>query len=183
VVCATTDGKFSIAIGDVITGVIVGLEQDASKVRGVGLGDVNGVVLNCTDGVPGDTATAVMSQRFADVGKQRDAFRLRLIGSASSEHCCRFTHVAFGPFGVEAAKNVVLELECLRTVTHILVCEVRDLTLAEPVQDVVQAADSIESDLPAFVEGEVVPAVVADVDIESVVRQQADSHSADFELS
>ncbi|WP_445170289.1 lipoprotein LpqH [Mycolicibacterium sp. Dal123E01] len=58
VVCATTDGKFSIAIGDVITGVIVGLEPDASKVRGVGLGDVNGVVLNFTDGVPGDTATA-----------------------------------------------------------------------------------------------------------------------------
>lgn len=58
VVCATTDGKFSIAIGEVITGVIVGLEQDASKVRAVGLGDVNGVVLNFTDGVPGDTATA-----------------------------------------------------------------------------------------------------------------------------
>jgi lipoprotein LpqH len=58
VVCATTDGKFSIAIGEVITGVIVGLEQDASKVRGVGLGDVNGVVLSFTDGVPGDTATA-----------------------------------------------------------------------------------------------------------------------------
>ncbi|MCV7347059.1 lipoprotein LpqH [Mycolicibacterium rhodesiae] len=58
VVCSTTDGKFSIAIGEVITGVIVGLEQDASKVRAVGLGDVNGVVLNFTDGVPGDTATA-----------------------------------------------------------------------------------------------------------------------------
>lgn len=58
VVCSTTDGKFSIAIGEVITGVIVGLEPDASKVRVVGLGDVNGVVLNFTDGVPGDTATA-----------------------------------------------------------------------------------------------------------------------------
>ncbi|ULN39656.1 lipoprotein LpqH [Mycolicibacterium crocinum] len=58
VVCSTNDGKFSIAIGEVITGVIVGLEQDASKVRNVGLGDVNGVVLNFTDGVPGDTATA-----------------------------------------------------------------------------------------------------------------------------
>ncbi|WP_431231713.1 lipoprotein LpqH [Mycolicibacterium psychrotolerans] len=58
VVCSTTDGKFSIAIGEVITGVIVGLEQDASKVRVVGLGDINGVVLNFTDGVPGDTATA-----------------------------------------------------------------------------------------------------------------------------
>ncbi len=38
--------------------MIVGLEQDASKVRGVGLGDVNGMVLNFTDGVPGNTATA-----------------------------------------------------------------------------------------------------------------------------
>jgi lipoprotein LpqH len=38
VVCATTNGKFSIAIGDVITGVMVGLEWDVSKVRGVGLG-------------------------------------------------------------------------------------------------------------------------------------------------
>ncbi|MCV7019080.1 lipoprotein [Mycolicibacterium aichiense] len=58
VVCSMTDGKFSIAIGEAITGVIVGLEQDASKVRVVGLGDVNGVVLNFTDGVPGDAATA-----------------------------------------------------------------------------------------------------------------------------
>lgn len=58
VVCSTNDGKFSIAIGEVITGVIVGLEPDASKVRSVGLGDVNGVVLSFTDGVPGNTATA-----------------------------------------------------------------------------------------------------------------------------
>jgi lipoprotein LpqH len=33
VVCATTDGKFSIASGDVITGVIVGLEPDASAIK------------------------------------------------------------------------------------------------------------------------------------------------------
>jgi lipoprotein LpqH len=58
VTCQTMDGKFSIAIGEVITGVIVGLEPDASTVHGVGLGDVNGVVLNFTEGVPGDTATA-----------------------------------------------------------------------------------------------------------------------------
>ena len=58
VVCQTMDGKFSIAIGEVITGVIVGLEPDASTVHGVGLGDVNGVVLSFTEGVPGDTATA-----------------------------------------------------------------------------------------------------------------------------
>ncbi|HRD11212.1 MAG TPA: lipoprotein LpqH [Mycobacterium sp.] len=58
VVCSTNEGKYSIAIGEAIVGVIVGLEPDASVVRGVGLGDVNGVVLNFTEGVPGDTATA-----------------------------------------------------------------------------------------------------------------------------
>jgi ipoprotein LpqH len=58
VVCETTDGKFSIAIGDVITGVIVGLEPDASAVHNVGLGDVNGTVLSFTEGVPGNDATA-----------------------------------------------------------------------------------------------------------------------------
>jgi lipoprotein LpqH len=59
VVCSTTDGKFSIAIGEVITGVIVGLEPDASAVHNVGLGDVNGVVLSFTEGVPGNDATAI----------------------------------------------------------------------------------------------------------------------------
>ena len=58
VVCETSDGKFSIAIGEPITGVIVGLETDASVVHGVGLGTVNGVVLSFTEGVPGNTATA-----------------------------------------------------------------------------------------------------------------------------
>jgi lipoprotein LpqH len=58
VVCSTTDGKFSIAIGEVITGVIVGLEPDASAVHNVGLGDVNGTVLSFTEGVPGNEATA-----------------------------------------------------------------------------------------------------------------------------
>ena len=58
VVCSTTDGKFSIAIGEPITGVIIGLEPDASVVHGVGLGTVNGVVLSYTEGVPGNNATA-----------------------------------------------------------------------------------------------------------------------------
>jgi lipoprotein LpqH len=61
VVCSTTAGKFSIAIGEVITGVIVGLEPDGSVVHGVGLGTVNGVVLNFTEGVPGNNASATKS--------------------------------------------------------------------------------------------------------------------------
>jgi lipoprotein LpqH len=58
VVCETNQGKFSIAIGDMITGVIVGLEQDASAVRSAGLGTVDGVVLSFTDGAPGNSAKA-----------------------------------------------------------------------------------------------------------------------------
>jgi lipoprotein LpqH len=58
VVCATNNGKFSIAIGETITGVIVGLEPDASAVHDVGLGTINGVVLSFTEGAPGNNASA-----------------------------------------------------------------------------------------------------------------------------
>jgi len=58
VVCSTTDGKFSIAIGDMLTGVVVGLEPDGSVVHNAGLGTVNGVVMSFTEGVPGNSATA-----------------------------------------------------------------------------------------------------------------------------
>jgi lipoprotein LpqH len=58
VVCATNDGKYSIAVGDMATGIIVGLEPDASVVHNAGLGTVDGVVLSFTEGVPGNTATA-----------------------------------------------------------------------------------------------------------------------------
>jgi lipoprotein LpqH len=58
VMCSMTNGKFSIAIGDPITGVIVGLEKDGSAVHDAGLGMVDGVVLSFTEGVPGNQATA-----------------------------------------------------------------------------------------------------------------------------
>ena len=58
VVCATNDGKFSIAIGEAITGFIVGLEPDASVVHDVGLGSIDGVVLSFTEGAPGNSAGA-----------------------------------------------------------------------------------------------------------------------------
>jgi hypothetical protein len=59
VVCATNAGKFSIMVGDMGTGFIVGLEPDASAVHNVGLptGD-NGLVLSFTEGAPGDDAKA-----------------------------------------------------------------------------------------------------------------------------
>jgi ipoprotein LpqH len=58
VVCSTTNGKFSIAVGDMLTGVIVGLEQDGSAVHNAGLGTVNGVIMSFTEGAPGNSATA-----------------------------------------------------------------------------------------------------------------------------
>ncbi|ORW92804.1 hypothetical protein AWC27_08240 [Mycobacterium szulgai] len=58
VVCSTNEGRFSIAVGDMLTGVIVGLEQDASAVHTAGLGTVDGVVLSFTEGAPGNSATA-----------------------------------------------------------------------------------------------------------------------------
>ncbi len=64
VVCSTTAGKFSIAVGDMLTGIIVGLEQDGSAVHNAGLGTVDGVVLSFTEGVPGNSATATKSGNF-----------------------------------------------------------------------------------------------------------------------
>jgi ipoprotein LpqH len=61
VVCSTNDGKFSVAVGDMATGIIVGLEPDASAVHNAGLGTVDGVVMSFTEGVPGENASATRS--------------------------------------------------------------------------------------------------------------------------
>jgi lipoprotein LpqH len=58
VVCASNAGKFSIAVGDMATGIIVGLEPDGSAVHSAGLGAVDGVVMSFTEGVPGNDAKA-----------------------------------------------------------------------------------------------------------------------------
>lgn len=58
VVCATNNGRFSIAVGDMATGIIVGLESDGSAVHNAGLGTVDGAVMSFTEGVPGENATA-----------------------------------------------------------------------------------------------------------------------------
>lgn len=53
VVCATAGGNLNIAIGEATTGIAAVLSQDASTVQSVGLGNVNGVTLGYTAGVPG----------------------------------------------------------------------------------------------------------------------------------
>jgi lipoprotein LpqH len=59
VVCATAGGNLNIAIGEATTGIAAVLSADASTVQSVGLGNVNGVTLGYTSGVPGGaSATA-----------------------------------------------------------------------------------------------------------------------------
>ncbi|WP_431238422.1 lipoprotein LpqH [Mycolicibacterium aichiense] len=53
VVCATAGGNLNIAIGEATTGIAAVLSADASSVQSVGLGNVNGVTLGYTAGVPG----------------------------------------------------------------------------------------------------------------------------------
>lgn len=58
VVCATTAGTFSIAIGDQTGGIAVVMAEDGSNVTSVGLGNINGVALGYQQGAPGGEAKA-----------------------------------------------------------------------------------------------------------------------------
>ncbi len=59
VVCASAGGNINIAIGEAMTGIAAVLSADGSTVQSVGLGNVNGVTLGYTQGVPGGaSATA-----------------------------------------------------------------------------------------------------------------------------
>ena len=53
VVCATAGGNVNIAIGEAMTGIAAVLSGDGTSVVSVGLGNVNGVTLGYTQGVPG----------------------------------------------------------------------------------------------------------------------------------
>lgn len=84
--CNTRDGKFSIAIGQPFIGVIVALEQDASVVHLVGLGEVNGVNLNYTKGAPGDQASAT---------KEGNTYHVTGIASGVDNNGANKTHKPF----------------------------------------------------------------------------------------
>ncbi|SPM32787.1 hypothetical protein MRAB57_586, partial [Mycobacterium rhizamassiliense] len=84
--CNTRDGKFSIAIGQPFIGVIVALEQDASVVHLVGLGEVDGVNLNYTKGAPGDKASAT---------KEGNTYHVTGIASGVDSNGANKTHKPF----------------------------------------------------------------------------------------
>jgi lipoprotein LpqH len=84
--CNTKDGKFSIAIGQPFIGVIVALEQDASVVHLVGLGEVGGVNLNYTEGAPGDKASAT---------KEGNTYHVTGVASGVDSNGANKTHKPF----------------------------------------------------------------------------------------
>lgn len=61
-VCATAGNNLNIAIGEATTGIAAVLSADASTVQSVGLGNVNGVTLGYTAGVPPGGANATASK-------------------------------------------------------------------------------------------------------------------------
>jgi len=104
-----------------------------------------------------------------------------LLGAAPAKICGQFADPPLGPFGVEAAKNLVLVLEPLFAIRPPC-CVIHYPVFAIPVQNVVEAPRLIESELAALVEGEVIPPIIADEDVQAVVGQQANGHGADPEL-
>ncbi|MBI3215079.1 MAG: lipoprotein LpqH [Mycobacterium sp.] len=67
VVCSTTEGKFSITVGEPGAGVVIGLEGDGSAVHHIEFGTVDGVDLRFTEGVPDNTAGAVKDGKHYDI--------------------------------------------------------------------------------------------------------------------
>ncbi len=58
VVCTAMAGNFNIAIGEGTSAVAVVMSEDASTVKSVGLGNINGVALGFQEGAPGGSASA-----------------------------------------------------------------------------------------------------------------------------
>ncbi|WP_059014119.1 lipoprotein LpqH [Mycobacterium sp. M26] len=91
VVCATAAGNYNIAIGEAATGIAVVLSEDASQVKSVGLGNVNGVTLGYTEGVPGGaSATAT-----------KDGNNFKITGTATGVDMANPMQPVNKPFEIE----------------------------------------------------------------------------------
>jgi lipoprotein LpqH len=91
VVCATAGGNYNIAIGEAATGIAIVMSEDASTVQSVGLGNVNGVTLGYTAGVPGGaTATAT-----------KDGNNIKVTGTATGVDMANPMQPVNKPFEIE----------------------------------------------------------------------------------
>jgi lipoprotein LpqH len=91
VVCATAGGNLNIAIGEATTGIAAVLSQDASTVQSVGLGNVNGVTLGYTAGVPGG----------ANATATKDGNTYKITGTATGVDMANPMQPVTKPFEIE----------------------------------------------------------------------------------
>ncbi|WP_328362185.1 lipoprotein LpqH [Mycobacterium sp. NBC_00419] len=91
VVCATAGGNYNIAIGEATTGIAVVMSEDASSVKSVGLGNVNGVTLGYTEGVPGGAAATAT----------KDGKNIKISGTATGVDMANPMQPVNKPFEIE----------------------------------------------------------------------------------
>ena len=91
VVCATAGGNYNIAIGEAATGIAIVMSEDASKVQSVGLGNVNGVTLGYTPGVPGG----------ANATATKDGNNIKVTGTATGIDMANPMQPVTKPFEIE----------------------------------------------------------------------------------
>ena len=93
VVCATAGGNYNIAIGEATTGIAVVMSEDASNVQSVALGNVNGVTLGYTPGVPGG----------ANATATKDGNNIKVTGTATGVDMANPMQPVTKPFEIEVA--------------------------------------------------------------------------------
>ena len=91
VVCATAGGNYNIAIGEAATGIAIVMSEDASTVQSVGLGNVNGVTLGYTAGVPGG----------ANATATKDGNNIKVTGTATGVDMANPMQPVNKPFEIE----------------------------------------------------------------------------------
>ncbi|BBY58151.1 lipoprotein LpqH [Mycolicibacterium sarraceniae] len=91
VVCATAGGNINIAIGEAMTGIAAVLSGDGTSVVSVGLGNVNGVTLGYTQGVPGG----------ANATATKDGNTYKISGTATGVDMANPTQPVTKPFEIQ----------------------------------------------------------------------------------
>lgn len=92
VVCASTAGTFSIGVGAGTSGIAVVMPEDASSVTSVSLGNIDGVALGYSQGVPGGEATAT-----------KDGKNYKITGTATGVDTANPMQPMTKPFEVEVS--------------------------------------------------------------------------------
>jgi hypothetical protein len=104
------------------------------------------------------------SQLLTDVGEEGDVLRPPI-----SKQRRQFPHSPLRPLGVKTSQYLVFILESLRTVPHLSRSRAPDDAFAVPVQNVVQTANVVVTELTPFVERVVVGPTLRHIDIQTII--------------